>query len=388
MKNKSAVLLDINNFSQEGFTNGIFLTFKEFFKRFEEKGIDTKILSLSEASTSKTWDGVTFGRNTRKEQDINIEEMIIDGNPTNNLKAFLNGIDDLLKEFDPDVIFMYTPAVFFEDIHIESLKRAIKTKAKIVMLLADSLYPTVKKHPDKDVMKYYQLLKKTEVLCTSKIIIKKFKEDSGIEAIFFPNIFSPEEVISKNPNSNKQYITLVNHHPIKGIQVFNEVAKRMPERKFLVVETWPDVPEYIPPTPNIVFSKFIDDVKKLYSKTKIILMPSLYDEGPSRLMIEGMLNHIPVIAHNIGSLAEVGDDFAFFVEPPHIDSNSMIGTVIYPVVSKSELEKDVDRFVQKINEIDSKTMAKKYRENSYKKAIKHCENVEKMLSILINKWFF
>lgn len=388
MKRKKAVLLDINIFSQEGFTNGIFLTFREFFKRFEKKGIKTSILSLSEAATAKTWDGVTFGKNIRRERGIKIEEMIIDANPTKNIQAFLKGIDTLLTQSNPDLIFMYTPAVFFEEIHLESLKKAIDTKAKVVILLADSLYPTIDKHPKEKVLKYYKLLKKTEVLCTSKVILKKFEQETGIKPSFFPNIFSPEDVIAKKDDSKKEYITLVNHHPIKGIQVFNEIAKKMPEKKFLVVETWPDVPDYIPPTPNIVFSKFIKNVKELYSKTKIILMPSLYEEGPSRLMIESMLNHIPVIAHKIGSLTEVGDDFALFIDPPQIETNTMIGTVIYPKISDIELKRTVKKFVNKINEVDSKKSAQKYRNIAYEKAIQHCDYVEKKLEKLIDKWFF
>jgi glycosyltransferase involved in cell wall biosynthesis len=387
MKKKKAVLLDNNVFSQEGFTNGIFLTFREFFKRFEKARIDTAILSLSEAETSRIWDGKTFGRNTRIEKGITVEEMIMNGNFSSNKKEFLAAIDKLLNESKPDLIFMYTPAVFFEESHILTLQKALQTKSKVVVLLADELYPTTKNHPGKNVDAYYKLLKQTEVLCTSKNIIKKFKKEVGIEASFFPNIFSPNEVIAKAKEKKRKYITLVNHHPIKGIQIFNEIAKKMPKHNFLVVETWPDVPDYVPPSSNIHFSKFIDDVKTLYAKTKIIIMPSLYEEGPSRLMIEGMLNHIPVIAHDIGSLSEVGKDFAIFIKPPQIKSSDMRGTIIYPKISENEKNDDVDRFVKKIEEIEENKFSQNYGELAYQKALEYCSIVDEKLAILIKKWF-
>jgi glycosyltransferase involved in cell wall biosynthesis len=89
-------------------------------------------------------------------------------------------------------------------------------------------------------------------------------------------------------------ITLVNANVNKGVHQFIELAKRMPSRKFLGVrpyygELW------LPPAPsNIEWIPFDNDVRKILSRTRILLFPSYY-ESFGRIAVEAMYNGIPVI---------------------------------------------------------------------------------------------
>jgi glycosyltransferase involved in cell wall biosynthesis len=89
-------------------------------------------------------------------------------------------------------------------------------------------------------------------------------------------------------------ITLVNANQNKGVHVFLDLAKRMPDRKFLGV-----LPYYgelqIPPSPgNVEWVPFTDDIRDVLKRTRILLVPSYY-ESFGRIAVEAMLNKIPVL---------------------------------------------------------------------------------------------
>lgn len=382
--NKKAVFLDVGIFAQEGFTNGIFITIREIFRRFDKMAISSAILSVAQAPTSDVVS--TDEIIQKKNHGISINELLISESIEENPQAYLNSVTRLLTEYQPAVIFMNTPAVFFEAHHTHILQTVLDSKAKLIMILADSLYPTDAKHPDKDVKKYYDLLKDQIIIATSQTLIDQFVKDTGLQAHYFPNIFSPLE--SHVSEGTHDHITLVNHHPVKGREIFDAIARKMPDKKFLIVETWPDVPPYISPSDNVEFSKFIPDVRELYKKTRILLIPSLYDEGPARIITEAMLNGIPVIAHRIGCLPEVGKDYIFLVEPPVIDRTDMVGTVLYPRVSTTELDRVTDAFVKLIRTIDESpeswaTQSKRAKEY----AEKYCQEVEAGFIEFVDEWF-
>jgi glycosyltransferase involved in cell wall biosynthesis len=103
-----------------------------------------------------------------------------------------------------------------------------------------------------------------------------------------------EDKIRMEPYPSGDMITLVNANVNKGVHQFIELAKRMPDRKFLGV-----VPYYgelwVPPAPsNIEWVKFDDDVRNILRRTRILLLPSKY-ESFGRIAVEAMYNKIPVI---------------------------------------------------------------------------------------------
>jgi len=89
-------------------------------------------------------------------------------------------------------------------------------------------------------------------------------------------------------------ITLVNANQNKGVMQFLDLAKAMPNRRFLGV-----LPYYgelqVPLAPgNVEWVKFDDDVRNILKRTRILLMPSYY-ESFGRIAVEAMINGIPVL---------------------------------------------------------------------------------------------
>lgn len=91
-----------------------------------------------------------------------------------------------------------------------------------------------------------------------------------------------------------EYITLVNANQNKGVHQFLDLARKMPDRKFLGV-----LPYYgelqVPLSPsNVEWVPFDDDIRTILKRTRILLMPSYY-ESFGRIAVEAMLNGIPVL---------------------------------------------------------------------------------------------
>lgn len=89
-------------------------------------------------------------------------------------------------------------------------------------------------------------------------------------------------------------ITLVNANQNKGVHIFLDLARRMPDRKFLGV-----LPYYgekqLPPSPdNVEWVPFTDDIRDVLKRTRLLLFSSYY-ESFGRIAVEAMLNGIPVL---------------------------------------------------------------------------------------------
>lgn len=97
-------------------------------------------------------------------------------------------------------------------------------------------------------------------------------------------------------------LTLVNLFHRKGTLTFQQVARLMPDRDFLGVEGGYGKQEK-EAIKNVTYMENTPDMKKVYSQTRILLMPSLY-ESYGRTAVEAMVSGIPVIAAPTPGLKE------------------------------------------------------------------------------------
>lgn len=89
-------------------------------------------------------------------------------------------------------------------------------------------------------------------------------------------------------------ITLINANVMKGLELFVALADRFPDKKFLGVRPYYNhinVPEKIT---NIEWMDIQDDVRNVLRRTRILLVPSMY-ESWGRVAFEAMYNGIPVL---------------------------------------------------------------------------------------------
>ena len=115
-------------------------------------------------------------------------------------------------------------------------------------------------------------------------------------------------------------ITMINPCAWKGLSIFLALATGRTDQQFAAVPTWgatAEVLEKIRGLSNITILQETSQVDEIYSKTKILLAPSLCQEAFGLVAPEALLRGIPVIASDIAGLREstLGVSKTISVEP-------------------------------------------------------------------------
>lgn len=141
---------------------------------------------------------------------------------------------------------------------------------------------------------------------------------------------------------DREFITLISLNERKGGYLFYEIAKAMPEKKFLGVMgsydnpgpqmlTQVEIINNLLQLPNFTLVPNTPDILSTYRKTRLLLMPSDY-ESWGRTATEAMCSGIPVICTPTPGLKENCQDAAVYVGEPIVncqpgDAQVEIGTV-------------------------------------------------------------
>lgn len=100
-------------------------------------------------------------------------------------------------------------------------------------------------------------------------------------------------------------VTMVNLQENKGVRIFADLARRMPEVEFLAVEgTHGDQELYLfRDLPNVTHQSVTQDMREVWRQTRLVLMMSEY-ESYGMVAAEACVNGIPVIANPTEGLVE------------------------------------------------------------------------------------
>jgi glycosyltransferase involved in cell wall biosynthesis len=108
-----------------------------------------------------------------------------------------------------------------------------------------------------------------------------------------------------------KYVTFVNPDPKKGLDVSLAVAALCPDIAFLFVEGWPLTPEQrtalqarIAVLPNVTLHPSAPDMRGVYRQSRLMLVPSQWEEAFGRVAAEAQISGIPVIGSSRGGLPE------------------------------------------------------------------------------------
>ena len=156
-------------------------------------------------------------------------------------------------------------------------------------------------------------------------IIKKVNPNIN-ELDIIETISTKEEFEVDNNILNRKYVSLINCHYNKGGYLIKYLCENLDINiplQFIYTENDPNITkEYIKnlidirnskKDINILVPQKID-IKKIYSNTRIILIPSLCDETFCRIGYEAMNNNIPIISSKSGNLKYLLKDYAIFVD--------------------------------------------------------------------------
>ena len=143
---------------------------------------------------------------------------------------------------------------------------------------------------------------------------------------------------------DNEYITLINLDQNKGGEILREIAKQMPNRKFLgVIGSYSEpikIGQVVDQPTNVKIMGKQQDIREAYKLTRILIMPSKY-ESWGRTATEAMASGIPVIASPTDGLKENCGNAGIFVKD----------------------RDDVSEWVKTIEKLDDE---KRYRKSSQK----------------------
>jgi glycosyltransferase involved in cell wall biosynthesis len=123
---------------------------------------------------------------------------------------------------------------------------------------------------------------------------------------------------------DRRYITFINPVPEKGVGLAIEIARRLPNEKFLFVKgKWTRYSKdhqesFIRDAydlPNIDVISHQCDMRSIYQFTDILLVPSQFTETFGRVIVEAQVNQIPVIAAHIGGIPYTLGKGGILVDP-------------------------------------------------------------------------
>lgn len=112
------------------------------------------------------------------------------------------------------------------------------------------------------------------------------------------------------------YVTQINIHKLKGGELFLKCLEELSDVKFMAVRTelFSDeldakiksaIDNHSSPS---IYMERTEDVKAVYAKTSVLLVPSLVDETFCRVALEGMFNGIPIITTGYGNIIHIVGD--------------------------------------------------------------------------------
>lgn len=140
-------------------------------------------------------------------------------------------------------------------------------------------------------------------------------------------------------HAKAEYITLINLNKNKGGEIFEQIARAMPNKKFMgVIGSYDE--QIIPNLPNVRIVEKSTNIKEYYKQTRILLMPSEY-ESWGMTATEAMSSGIPVICTDTPGLTENCGKAAIYVKNRN----------------------DIKTWIKAINELDEE---KRYSEASRK----------------------
>ncbi len=259
-------------------------------------------------------------------------------------------VQTCIESFDPDVIVTSTddPGQILFDLAVRH------ARARVVYLVRATI--AVPFGPDSSMVsaaKTENLRQADLIVGVSHYVAGYVREWSGLDAIHVPiSLLEPGSEFPLLGRFDSEFVSMVNPCAVKGISIFLELARRMPHLQFAAIPTWGTTPaemEELRSVPNITLLGRVDNIDDLLRRTRVMLVPSVWAEARSRIVLEAMSRGVPVVASDVGGLheAKLGVPYLVRVNPivryqPSLDA-SMVPVAEVPPQDVAPWQKILER---------------------------------------------
>lgn len=154
------------------------------------------------------------------------------------------------------------------------------------------------------------------------------KHSKAQAVVVHPPIYEQAHVGTGGP-----MVLMINPCVVKGIEIFVEIAARLPELPFGALVGWGTTAadrELLGKHANIETIGTVRDIDEVLGRARMLLMPSIWYEGFGLIVMEAMLRGLPVVSSDSGGLMEAkeGTGYVIPVRPieryePAFDENHM-----------------------------------------------------------------
>ncbi len=149
------------------------------------------------------------------------------------------------------------------------------------------------------------------VVSNSRFLQHALLARAGIPSHVVTPFIDTEALRASLTGGPREYLTFVGLDEWKGASIALRLAEALPERRFLFLagaRSSPHLRSQAARRPNVTCTDWTSDMGRVFDRTRILLMPSLWEEPFGRLPVEAGACDIPTIASARGGLPEsVGD---------------------------------------------------------------------------------
>jgi surfactin synthase thioesterase subunit/glycosyltransferase involved in cell wall biosynthesis len=235
--------------------------------------------------------------------------------------------EEQVRAFDPEIIVTSTddPAQLLFEI-------AAQSEARVVYLVRATIAAPFGPDASSPNPRRTAALRRADGIATvSEYVARYVREHSGMDAVHIPISLPDPGPFPLLGRFDNPYVTMVNPCAVKGIAVFLALAEQMPDVQFAAVPTWGATSDDLAALrrlPNVTLLPASDDIDQILKVTRVLLVPSVWAEARSRIVLEAMERGVPVMAGNLGGLpeAKLGVPYILPVSPilrylPSVDEN-------------------------------------------------------------------
>ncbi len=141
------------------------------------------------------------------------------------------------------------------------------------------------------------------------------------------------------------YITMINPVKVKGGEIFYKLAETLPKLNFLAVKSWYDPVKdglHFSNLENVTLWEKQNDIRKVFSVSRFLLVPSQWEEGFGRIAAEALMAGVPVIASEQAGLKEAIGEAGILIK--NFRSYKNWQNAILKLIDNPELQKLLSRW--------------------------------------------